>query len=570
MAAQAGTNYPHQIPNPAVNAAESTQTTRREWLIVGGVILVVLLVTSLPYLYAYASTPPEKQFMGMMLDVPDHLQYFSWMRELTHANLAANKLTPEPNQPLFFNLLWWGMGRMGGMLELDFAVMYQIMRWVATAAFLLIAYHVCAWFLPNRRLRLAAFLTITLTSGFGWLLILMKYTVTNGELLWPLDVFVAEGNTFLSALGYPHFLGAAVYIGVFDLFLRGQAKGRLRYAVFGGLLALFLGWQHAYDLVIVYSILALYTLLLWIRDRRFPVYMVIGGTILGLLSVWPALYSVLLTSRDPIWKEVLKQFANAGVYTPPLYRLPILLGPAFLLALFTAIRQNPFRLSGVDNNTLFLRSWFWGNMALVYLPVDYQIHMLNGWQVPIAILAVLGLFTYVVPFVKRRAAARDKPWEVESIQRWAVAIFLLLIIPTNLYLYAWRFVELGRHDYPYYLHKDDVGALAWLDANAKSDDVVFSSLEFGQYVPAYTGAHAFLAHWAQTVDFFHKSGTVADFYSGKLSDSDRKRIFDEFSVDYVVSGTLEKALGAADIGARVDDLRPVFESPTVTIFERID
>ncbi len=543
----------------------STEIVRREWVLVSAITLLVLLLTSLPYLFANISAPPDRQFMGMMLDVPDHLQYFSWMRELTHSNLAANKLTPEPNAPLFFNLLWWGMGRAGALFGLDFAAMYQIMRWGATVAFLLLSYHVIAWFLPNRRMRMAAFLTLVLTSGFGWVLILMKYTVTNGELLWPLDVFVAEGNTFLSALGYPHFLGAAVYIGVFDLFLRGQARGRLRYTVYGGLLALFLGWQHAYDLVIVYSILALYAVLLWIRDRRMPVYMVIGGVILGLLSVWPALYSVLLTSKDPIWREVLKQFANAGVYTPPLYRLPVLLGPAFLLALFTAIRQNPFRLSGVDNKTLFLRSWFWGNMALVYLPVDYQIHMLNGWQVPISILAVIGLFTYIVPAVQRWGATRGRQWRLAAIQNWAVAILLIVIVPTNLYLFAWRFVDLARHDYPYFLHTDDVRALQWLEANVQGDDVVFSSLDFGQYVPAYTGAHAFLAHWAQTVDFFHKSQIVDDFYRGSLGEAERTSIFNQFSVDYVVVGSLERAIGDAEI-SRIPGLYPVFESSSVTVY----
>lgn len=566
MTAHAKTEF--TSPAATKTTAEDTATTeitRREWMLVSGITLVVLLLTSLPYVYAVASAPPDRHFMGMMLDVPDHLQYFSWMRELTYANLAANKLTPEPNAPLFFNLLWWGMGRTGALLGLDFVAMYQIMRWVATAAFLLLAYHVCAWFLSNRRMRMAVFLTIVLTSGFGWVLILMKYTVTNGELLWPLDVFVAEGNTFLSALGYPHFLGAAVYIGVFDLFLRGQARGRLRYAVYGGLLALFLGWQHAYDLVIVYSILALYAVLLWIRDRRMPVYMVIGGVILGLLSVWPALYSVLLTANDPIWKEVLKQFANAGVYTPPIYRLPVLLGPAFLLALFTAIRQNPFKLHGVGNRTLFLRSWFWGNMVLVYLPVDYQIHMLNGWQVPIAILAVIGLFTYIIPALQRWGENRGKLWNPTTTQNWAVAVLLIIIVPTNLYLFAWRFVDLARHDYPYYLHTDDLSALKWLEANVQGDDVVLSSLDFGQYVPAYTGAHAFLAHWAQTVDFFHKSQVVNEFYSSALSEVDSSSLFDEFSVDYVVVGTLERAIGDADM-SRIPGLQSVFESPSVTIF----
>jgi hypothetical protein len=90
--------------------------TRAEWRFVAFIVLLVLVLTSVPYLFGWLTAPPEKQFMGIMLDVPDHGQYFSWMRELTTAHLSANKLTPEPNQPIFFNLLWWGLGRLGNLV----------------------------------------------------------------------------------------------------------------------------------------------------------------------------------------------------------------------------------------------------------------------------------------------------------------------------------------------------------------------------------------------------------------------------------------------------------------------
>lgn len=84
------------IGKKAVSEAAKTETA--EWRFVSLTIIFVLAVTSLPYLYAYLTTPPDKQFMGLMLDVPDHGQYFSWMRELTYAHLSANKLTPEIHQ----------------------------------------------------------------------------------------------------------------------------------------------------------------------------------------------------------------------------------------------------------------------------------------------------------------------------------------------------------------------------------------------------------------------------------------------------------------------------------------
>lgn len=550
---------------PELYQRRATAIARSEWPAVIGVILAVIVATSLPYWYGYASTPADKQFMGMMLDVPDHLQYFSWMRELTHSHFAANKLTPEPNAPVFFNLLWWGLGRLGYLLQWDYAQTFQLLRVVATTLFLLLLYRVCAWFLPRGPMRWTAFLVATFGAGLGWVLVVLKYTLTNGQLLFPLDLYVAEGNTFLSILGYPHFIAAALYILVFDLVLRGQQKEDWRYDVAAGLFALFLGWQHAYDLIIVYAVLATYALLTLLRNRALPWHLIRSGVIIGLISCWPAIYSVLLTSLDPIWKEVLAQFANAGVYTPGLLHLPILLGITFVLALVTAIADNPLNLRDKDDNTLFLMAWFWISFVLIYLPVDYQIHMLNGWQVPIAILATQGLFGHIMPRVQRWQQRRGRNWAVE---KWLPMALLLVVLPTNLYLLSWRFFDLARHDYPYYLHNDEVAALDWLEEHVEPDDVILSSLTFGQYIPAHTGAHAFLAHWAQTVDFFEKQRQVDLIFSLDSSVEDGQEILDRYSVDYLVCGPAERAIGSCDLAAQLGN--PIFETAEVKIIAVAD
>ncbi|NMC78948.1 MAG: hypothetical protein GYA59_06280, partial [Chloroflexi bacterium] len=430
--------------------------------------------------------------------------------------------------------------------------------------FLFLSYYMGALFFEDGLRRKTAFLTIALTSGLGWVLVLLKYTLTHGELLFPLDLYVAEGNTFLGILGYPHFIAAVSYISVFVLILIGQRRGQFRYAVVAGVVALFFGWQHAYDLWLIYGALLAYAALLLLRDRRIPVYLVVSGIIVGLISWWPALYSVLLTALDPTWKQVLAQFANAGVYSPNLLHLPILLGLAFLLSVYTVIRDNPLKLAKYNDNDLFLLAWFLVSFLLIYLPVDYQIHMLNGWQVPIALLATTGLFKYVLPFVKKglgRFAQAEG-----ALQRGIAMAFILVIVPTNLYLLAWRFTELSRHDYPYYLYKDEVAAMQWLDAHSTGDDVVLSSLAVGQYLPAYSGERAFLAHWAQTLDYFQKEAMVESFYSEGTTDETRLGILKQFDVNYVFWGPAERSLGSYDLG-EASFLSLVYSNDEVKLFQ---
>lgn len=514
-----------------------------EWIFVTAISAFVLLLTTIPYLFGVLAASEDKVFMGVMVNVPDHFQYFSWMRELTDAHLSANKLTPEPNEPVFFNLLWWMMGRLDGILGIGYAGIFQVLRFISAFLFFFMIYSLFSWLFEDVWMRKTAFLITTFMSGFGWVLVVLKYTLTEGELLFPLDVFVAEGNTFFSVLAYPHLVGAMLYIFVFELVLRGEAKGQYRYAVWGGLAVLFIGWQHAYDLLIVYGVLGAYGLLRLLRDRVFPKYLFISSVIIAVISWWPALYSVLLTSLDPLWKEVLDQFSNAGVFTPPPHRLPVLMGFTFLFALYTLIRDNPLRLKQYKNHELFVVSWFLISFPLIYIPTDFQIKMLNGWQVPIAVLATQGLFRYVIPAIRRLAEQRR--WQISSqmVQKGVIAAFLLIIVPTNVYLFLWRFVDLNRSNYPFFLYREEIAGMEWLEQNAHPDDVVLSSEMIGQFIPAFTGSHAFLAHWAQTVDYFGKVDMVSEFYSADTADVRRQEIISTYGVDYVFYGPYERMTG---------------------------
>jgi len=577
------TTPPFTTPQSASASMAETQNQTRidraEWRFVALIAAFVLIFTSLPYAYAYITTPADRHFMGVMLNVSDHAQYFSWYREFGTADLSSNKLTPEPNQPIFFNLMWWGLAKLGALLGVGYEVMYQVMRVIGTVGFMWVAYRMCAWFFKEALPRKLAFLTIIFSSGFGWLLVLLKYALRLADVPLPFTLYVAEPNTFYSILGFPHFVAAATYVLCFDLVLRGQAKNQLRYALYAGLWALFMGWQHAYDLVLVWGILGAYIVAIFLRDfpqrhresrsilASLPWYLIKSLIVIGLISFSPALYSVVLTRLDPVWKEVLAQFGNAGVYTPPLYQLPILLGPAFLVALFTAGSMLVRRRLNWDNKWLFALSWFIISFPLVYLPVDFQIHMLNGWQVPIALLAVYGLFNYIVPALakRRNLATTAPPSAVTQLSRTLAVIFFVAILPTNIYLWSWRFLDLNRHDYPFYLHKDDMTAMQWIEAQPDPNAVVLSAIDTGQFVPMLTGKPAYLAHWAQTLRFFEKQKNVAAFFDANTPDTQRIEILQQKDVRYVFYGPAERQLGAYNPAA-ASFLTLAFETPEVQVF----
>jgi len=118
----------------------------------------------------------------------------------------------------------------------------------------------------------------------------------------------------------------------------------------------------------------------------------------------------------------------------------------------------------------------------------------------------------------------------------AASILLVVFCAlTNLYLFAWRFYDLSRYSYPYYLHRDEVAALKWLEENSPENAVILSSLDVGQYIPGITGRRAFLAHWAQTLDFYKKREFVDHFYNTTIVSDTQLETLKMFRVNYVIS-----------------------------------
>jgi hypothetical protein len=528
-------------------------------LVLIALVAVVLLVTALPDLIARLSAPPDRVFMGIVLNVPDTAQYLSWARESSRAVLIENRLTPERGEPVFFNLFWLGVGRLAAGLGLGLAETLQLVRPLAGAGYLLATYWLAGLLTRDRLERWTAFLVAGLGGGLGWLLVLGKQ-FTGGDVLFPLDLYVNESNTVLSVMAFP-LASASALLLLLALGLAALAleRGDLRPALAAGASALVLGLMHGYDLLIVYAVVGATALALAARSRERIRPLLIAALVCG-PSAPAAAYLAYLTSASPIWRGVLAQYGNAGVYTPSPPHLLILIGlPLWvaLLGLPAAWRRGPrafVRTAGPRD--LLLASWLVVGFLLLYIPTDFQIKMLAAWQVPVAIVAARLL----ARSVGRRLGARPST---------LAALLVLATLPVNLYLVSWRVVELGRHDYPYYLHRDEVAALAWLAENSRPEEVVLSSLTIGQYLPGVAGNSAFLAHWAQTLDFFEKRRLVGEFFAAQTPEATRLETLRRYGVRYVFYAQPEREIGRFD-PASSPHLRPAFISPSASVYRVVD
>lgn len=561
-----------------MNAVSPQPTTsRRDWLYLGIFIVVLLLITGIPYFYAQRLAGDDKQFMGIIFNIPDHFQYFSWMREAQDKFLVPNQLTPETSTPLLFNLLWWTLGRVESITGLSYATLYQITRLLAGALLAVSIFWFCGLVFTNRAKRWTAFLLAMLASGLGWFMIVVKFLTKAADAPFPFTIYTSEPNSFFTTMAFPHFsIATALITLVFGMVLLAQRTQKLKYAWYGAIICLILTLQHSYDFFTICGVIAMFALFLWIRDRKFPVFMLKVGIIIVIVAVWPALQAFYITQADEVWKGVLSQFDNAGAWTPAPFLLPILMGIAWLLAIWSIKIKMPWK--DRDDTHLFLLAWFVSHFILIYLPLNFQIHLLSGWQVVIGVLATIGLYTRVLPILTRWF----KNTPPSRLALGATVVLLLAVIPTNLYLVGQRFVDIrraaneaevpenpamaGASDNRLFISKGEYNALKYIETQVTGADVVFANLGLGQFVPVITGARSFVGHWAQTLNFHDKFAAVQNFYNEATPDADRQALLDTYSVDYVLYSPEEAKLGTFD-PTTASYLEQVYDEGGVQVFK---
>lgn len=520
--------------------------------------LGVWAVSSIPYAVGYLAVGPDRRFMGFAFNVSDHIQYFAWWRAFQQSLLAPNLLTPEPTSATYFNLLWWLLAQLSRVGGLGYEAIYQILRAAAIGMTVGALAFLYRWVAPSAQAARAMFAMALLGSGFAWLHPLIKRLQTFLPLPSPMAPYVpsiAEPNTFFSAIAYPHFLVALASIAaILALAVRGMSTGRWRDSLLAGALALALSLHHTYDLLTVGAVLG--GILLWrtLIERRLPWREAAhAGLALGMAAPG-ALYMTWLTHQDPTWREVLAQFVNAGVFTPPPFQLLLLLGLPFLLALIGL--GDPRRWRAWTLPEAWMGIWFLVHLPLAYLPLSFQIHLLNGWQIPIAYWAVRGV---------ERLAVGLRARSVQPLMRWA----LVLSLPANLYLWGWRILDIRRGQPPYALHRDEVAALDWLAGRGCDGGVVMAPEAVGAFVPMWTGCRAFLAHWTGTLRFFERREQTQAFYSPTMTEAERRALAQRYGIRYVIVGADEGADGVE--WTDIPWLAPMFQRPKAAVLAvRVD
>ena len=88
----------------------------KEWKFVLICSILILIASSIPYIYAYIKTPKGMHFTGLIEGTDSVNTYLNWMHQAKEGKILFElRQTPEQVKPLLFNPLFLFLGKFSAL-----------------------------------------------------------------------------------------------------------------------------------------------------------------------------------------------------------------------------------------------------------------------------------------------------------------------------------------------------------------------------------------------------------------------------------------------------------------------
>ena len=555
---------------------------RKDWIIAGILTLLTITLLQLPYIAGYATTPPDKVYTGLIMNPEDSQTYFAKMRQGFEGEwLYTISFTSESHEPALVGVFYMGLGHVARILGGTITNVWHGGRVIAGIFLFLTTFWYITQHTQNRRTVWVAFLLAIFGSGLGWLLFVL------GQSYWldafPIDFKMPEAHPFFMAMTFPHVAtGTALTLMVFwqlrkiidklgnphpSPLPKGEGiqlpspKGRGVggegfFPIIAGILNLLIAIVYPFLIYLIVAVTGIYyvtKLPSFLKDSNFKV--LITRTVpLAVSFLIPApliLYYAITLRQNPIFAAWNTQ---AGLPSPHVLHYLVAFG---LFLLFAGI--------GWRHNKQHTFLWVWVLMAgiLVYMPVEAQRRFVQGLQVPLSILAAIGLVNVGMPalfttktFQKILHSPRYTRPKLES---FLLTLFLLFMSLSNIYLLASVTITATvQQPRQFFRSQAENAGISWLTQNTQHTDVVLGSYQAGNYIAAHAGNQVVVGHWAETLNFEQKESDANQFFTPSTSNEWRQSFVESLDVTYVWAGNDELD--------GVEWLMPVFQHNNITIY----
>jgi hypothetical protein len=512
-----------------------TRIARSEWRWVIVASVLVMMLSSIPYIAGYLSQTPQQVYSGVVFSRMDYNVHLASIHAGLRGEWAYPLLhTSERTTPSYVKMTFILVGQLGRVLPFSAPVLFEITRWVFGLWMLITFYVFASRFLESVALRRSAFMLLALGSGVGWLMFALKWQPQPE--VSPIDFWLIDLYGFFSLLALPHIGAVSALMWSAALtYLDFQKSGAWRHLISTVMIIVIMQAMQPFAPLVVDGVLMLYCVSQWWLARRIQLMDVMGLCVVAAAQLPLLIYSAIIFYGDPIWRGHSQLYVTLSP-SPIYYALG--LGAVGVYAIFGIWRAARRRFAHAH----LLIIWIIVVIVLAYLPTNFQRRFTEGVMGPIAVLGAMGLGYSVLPSLRK-----VKHWFFNYSYRRARNFVLILVLfitmPSTLYLVSGGTLLMTIRDPKIFDGGDVVAGIKWLGANSKPDDVVLSSERVGGVIPMWIGHRVYLGHPIETVDYPTKMEVVREFYS-TMSDDERKTLLMQCKCRYVFYSPHERELGS--------------------------
>lgn len=501
------------------------------------VAVALILVTSLPYIFGYMSTPSSRMYLGVSHFLPgDYYSYLSWITQAQGGAFFLRDLyAPEYQGGFLFHPLFLLLGFFSKFFTLSVVVAYHVARVFLIGVFCFLAYALYSLVTKNPLERRIALLLLVSSSGFGFFLGKFSADLSMPEI----------GIFFSSYLSVLNMASLSLILLLAILTLRYfHERHWLMIIISAGILSI-LSLIHTYDVILFGGILFAYSLVrLTIYKESEFLMNVLWVFVLTLPSlIWQSIVLVHDESLS-VW-----YFVQMSTFSPSL--LSYISGLGILL--FSALVGMRIVARSFSKEVLFFFVWLVIVFLILYNPFlpALQRKFIEGIQIPLAFFSSIA-FLYLF----------NKGGTMKLVAVFLIGISLLTnvqIILEDMFIYL-------PNEKPRSISLDEAHALEWIKKNIGANDVILSEVFMGTIIPAFTARPVYMGHNDQTLNFEMKNHLLGYAFSlGPTAPRLWSKLLHDGHIRYVVEDSQVREIGGGVAG--VHGLIPVFRSDTVVIYE---
>ncbi len=306
---------------------------RSEWKLVFILSLIVIVITSLPIIIGFFSTPKNNIFLGLQtINSNDTPVYYSWIEQAKEGHLFfKNLFTSEDDGRFIFDPFLLGVGLFAKIFSLSSFLAYQLSRIFLIPIFLVVAYIFISHFFAGEKKRELCFLFLIFSSGLGWVVGLFSGLFAIKFKMLPIDLWAPETFPFQSLYTSPHLIAAlTLIISIFLLTFLAIERKKISYSFWAGLATLLLFQFQPYHVPTIFGILGVFLIISSIKNSHVRWDIAIHLSTIFFLSL-PAIVYHAWTLKN-FWSR--QQHALQNVLLMPNLLITIL---SYSLPLFWAI-----------------------------------------------------------------------------------------------------------------------------------------------------------------------------------------------------------------------------------------